>query len=250
MKKIIMGAVLALILFVAMLVILAPANTISSLLAEKVPGLTLKQVNGTLWSTKVGRINYKQYELRDLQLETSLLGLLLGKLQSSVKVNDPKLKLNSEMDLREGRYRLKHTDFTIDTAYVTSVVQLPIEGLIGPVNGNITELEMTQQELLELNGGGTWSNAVIQYPGSNLELGTIHFTLSKLADSDNTIRVEITDNQGVLDLKGYIDASLDKRFNMNLSTTTDVPQNLKSWLSRWGRTENNRIYLQWQGRIP
>lgn len=250
MKKIIIGAILALILFLLILVYIAPARTITGMVTDRVPGLQLTSVEGSLWSTHIGHLNFKQFSLHDIQLDTRVLSLLWGTLNSSIRVNDPNIQLTSDVALEEGHYKLSDTQYQLDTAYIASIARLPVESLSGVVDGSIKQIEMSGKTLLSLEGEGQWKNAVIQYTNSELALGTIRFQLSKVKERDNTARISIVENQGVLDLKGTIEVSLDKRFNMKLHTTTDLPQHLKSWVSRWGRTEGGRIYLEWQGRLP
>jgi len=112
----------------------------------------------------------------------------------------------------------------------------------------VSEFNFKQNKLLALNGQGQWANAVIEYPNNDVELGNIEFRVIRI--DDNKAKLEIVNNDGVLDLKGFIDISLDKRFNMKLHSTASLPDNLKNWLSSWGREENGRIYLEWQGQLP
>ncbi|WP_223670694.1 type II secretion system protein N [Kangiella shandongensis] len=250
MKKIIIGAALALILFLLIFVYIAPAKTITGMVTDRVPGLQLINVEGSLWSTQVGRLNFRQLSLQNIQLDTHLLSLLVGTLSSSITVTDPNIQFSSDVELEEGRYRIENGQYRVDTAYVTSLMNLPVEGVSGAVEGFIKQFEMSEQSLLSLEAEGQWRDAVIQYTNNELTIGTLHFQLSKVNERENTARIEIIENQGVLDLKGTIEVSLDKRFNVKLHTTTDLPQHLKTWVSRWGRTEGERVYLEWQGRLP
>lgn len=250
MKKIILWSCLGLIVFVVILLSLAPARTIYPWFTDSIPELHLDNVQGTIWSTKVDTIRFRNINVDNILLTTNPLGFLVGGLHSTLGVNDKNIKLDSEVALSNNDYQIDNANFEINTTYIAAVMRLPIDGLEGIVSGTVETLHMTNQSFVAVDGSGQWENAVIVYPNNNLELGDVNFELSKSDADDKTIRLSIVENNGVLDLKGFIDISLDKRVSMNLHTTSDLPQNLKSWVSRWGRTDGNRIYLQWQGQLP
>lgn len=250
MKKIIVGAVIALILFITILLTLAPARVATPWITDAVPELHLSNVSGSIWSTHIEQAKYRNLTLNDIELDPSPMALLWGTLEANVSVNDPNIKLEADTVLSANNYSVKDAMFDLDTAYVTSLIKMPIDGLSGRVKGQISVLEYSQKSLQQLSGEGQWDNAVILYPNNNLEIGNVSFRLSKSGQLDNAARVDITDNQGVLDLKGFIEIGLNKQFTMNIHATNELPANIKNWLTHWGRQDGDRIYLEWQGRLP
>lgn len=249
MKKIIMGAFIALILFLAILFALAPAKVATSWIVNSVPGLSFGHVDGTMWSMKADSVTYRRVKLDNVSLSTSPISLLFGALNSNLNVDDPNIRLASSLNLSTDNYLAEDTQFVINTDYIADLVQLPIRGLQGKVEGKIEKFHWQQKQLIALTGSGEWANAVIEYSNNNLELGNISFEVAKTENGEGA-RLDIINNQGVLDLKGFIEVTLDKRFNMKLDTTTSLPANIKNWLLSWGRENNGRIYLEWQGQLP
>lgn len=246
----IVGIILALVFFVSALIMLTPARVVVSWITDDVPQLKLSQVEGTVWNTQVNTVQYQQFSLNNVEMSNSFWSLLLGELNSDISVDDEKLRLNGNIVASTGEYQLTNTNFAIDTQAVTAVLRLPIDGLSGQVDGFIEKFTLSDRVIKDLQGNGEWHNAVIKYPGNNLELGNIRFTLSKSESIGEGAHIDIVDNRGVLDLQGYIEISLDKKFVINLNTTAELPSNLKSWVTRWGKVKNDRIYLEWRGRLP
>ncbi|MBV34788.1 MAG: hypothetical protein CMP47_04940 [Rickettsiales bacterium] len=250
MKKIVLGAVLALVLFIVLLIALAPARVATPFISDIVPGVSFTGVEGTIWAFEANSVGYRQYHLEQVKLDTNPLALLLGSLSSNLEVDDHQVQLSANLNLANNDFELRDIVFDIDASFIPENFNVAIDGAKGQVSGTINIAHIVNNELLALEGAGSWRNAIIEYPNNNLELGKIDFNLSKLAESTNTLRLTIVDNQGVLDLKGFIELSLDKSFSMQLHTTSALPSNLKTWLTRWGRTQGDRIYLEWRGKLP
>lgn len=251
MKKFILGAFIALIVFLTFAIILTPAKVVFSTVTNSIPGLSLNQVTGTLWSSEVAAVQYREHQLQNIRLTTNPFWLMFGTLDSHISINDTKLKLESELELSRSKYQVTDGSLEFDTSYIKELVKMPLEGLRGIVNVSLDEVSITQDKVIqELSGAGVWERAVIEYTNSNLELGRIEFTLSKVKGSNNAARIDITKNDGVLDVRGYIEVALDKQFNFSFNTTSNLPDNLKNWLTTWGELKGNRIYIEWQGRLP
>ncbi|AKE51263.1 type II secretion system protein N [Kangiella geojedonensis] len=250
MKKIIVGAVIALILFIAILLMLAPARVATPWITDAVPELYLTNVSGSIWSSHIEQAKYRNLTINNIELQPSAIALLWGALETSINIQDPKISLEAEAVLSRNNYSVKNANFDVDTAYVASLIKVPIDGLSGRVNGQVSILDYSKKSLKQLSGEGQWNNAVILYPNNNLDIGNVSFKLSKSGQLDNAARIDIMDNQGVLDLKGFIEVGLNKQFRMNIHATNQLPAHLKNWLTRWGRQDGNRIYLEWQGRLP
>lgn len=250
MKKIILGAFLALMLFIAILVMLAPAKVITPWITDAVPGLHLSNVNGSIWSANIAQAKYRNVVLENIKLEVNPLSLIAGKLNADVVIDDPNINIQADAILSSEDYKVENGQFDIDSSYVISLFRTPLQDLSGRVIGTVTDFRFNNNQLAALEGEGEWKSAIIHYPNNNLELGDIAFRLSEMSEQRNGARVEIINNKGVLDLQGYIEIGLDKQFNMNVHATDQLPANIKSWLTTWGRQRGDRIYLEWRGRLP
>lgn len=250
MKKIFLWSFAGLVLLIVILLSLAPARTILPWFTDSMPKLRLVNIQGSIWSTSIDTVGYKNLSLNNIKLSTNPLGFIAGSLNSSLDIDDQNIKLVTDLAVANNDYQLDNATFEINTTYIPAVVRLPIEGLEGMVSGTVETLQMTNKSFVAVDGAGQWKDAVIAYPNNDFKLGDVTFQLEKSSIDDKTIRLIVVQNKGVLDLKGYIDLSLDKRVSMNLNTTSDLPQNLKSWVSRWGRQDGNRIHLEWRGQLP
>ncbi|GAA0205847.1 hypothetical protein GCM10009123_11620 [Kangiella japonica] len=250
MKKMILGALLVLVFFVVLLMALAPARVATPYISDIVPGVSFIGVEGTIWSFEAASVGYRQYHLSQVKLDTNPLALLLGSLNSDLRVDDNQVKISAELNLSNKDFKFDNIAFDIDASYIPENFNIAIDGAKGQISGTVGVVHFANSELVALDGNGHWRNAIIEYPNNNLELGNIEFNLSKVAESTDTLKLTVVENQGVLDLKGFIELSIDKSFTMKLHTSSTLPPNLKDWLTRWGRTQGDRIYLEWGGKLP
>lgn len=248
MKKWVLGSIAGVALLLIFLVAMAPARVILPWATNGQTQLTLNQPSGTLWDASLESITFQGRSIEDVSIKTSFFNLLIGKLSSHVRVNDNGLSLEGDITLNRQNMVVNNARYQIVASKILDWVQLPITELSGRFIGDVNSIELAAKELKALDINGYWQNAVVGYPNSVLELGDIHFTIER-TDSGRAL-LTITDNPGMLDLKGTLEVGFDKQYQLEVSTQTDLPSNIKQWLTQLGRTEDNRILIKWNGRLP
>lgn len=248
MKKWVLGSIIGVTVLLIFLVAMAPARIILPWAINDLQQVTLNQPSGTLWDASLKSITYQGRSIEDVSIKTSFFNLLVGNLSSHIRVNDNGLSLDGNIILNSQNMAVHNARYQLDASSVLDWIQLPITELSGRFIGEIDTVELASNELKALEASGYWQNAVIGYPNSVLELGDIHFTIER-TDNGRAL-LTITENPGMLDLKGTLEVGFDKQYQLDVSTQTDVPSNIKQWLTQLGRTENNRILIKWNGRLP
>lgn len=248
MKKWVLGSIIGVAVLLVLLIAMAPARIVLPWATNDLKQVTLNQPSGTLWDASLESIIFQGRSIEDISIKTSFFNLLVGNLSSHIRVNDNNLSLDGNITLNSQNLAVHNARYQIDASSILDWIQLPITELSGRFIGEIEIVELAPNELKALEVNGYWQNAVVGYPNSVLELGDIHFTIER-TDNGRAL-LTITENPGMLDLKGTLEVGFDKQYQLDVSTQTDVPSNIKQWLTQLGRTENNRILIKWNGRLP
>jgi len=248
MKKKILVALAGFIVFIFFFVLLAPARVVLPWFIQGIPQVAVQGVSGTVWNTSLDSVLYNGNTINDVAIKTSFWNLLLANLKSDISVNDQNLMLDGRIIVNSDQLRIEDARYQLDVSSLQTWLKLPVSELSGSLIGHIDNAVLQIDDLIDLQANGYWQNAVVGYPNSVLELGDIHFTIERTEDGKALLT--ITNNPGMLDLKGTLEIALDKKYRLTISTKTDIPSHIKQWLTKLGRTENNRIYIKWNGRLP
>ncbi|MCW9029751.1 MAG: type II secretion system protein N [Kangiella sp.] len=248
MKKVILGTTLGLLLLIVFLVILAPARVVLPWVTQNLSQVAINGPSGTLWNTELQSITVQGQAIEDISIETSFWHLLFGNVSSDIRINDQNVRLEGSVALNSEQVSIENTSYQLEASMLLDWIKMPITELSGRFIGQINTVTLAANELHALDVNGRWQSAVVGYPNSVLELGDIYYTIERT--DDGRALLTITDNPGMLDLKGTLEVGFDKQYQLNVSTKTDIPSNIKEWLTQLGRTENNRIFIKWNGRLP
>lgn len=248
MKKLILSFIIGFLLLLIFVLAMAPARIVLPWFTQGLPQLSLNQPSGSIWNASLDSISFQGKSIHNVSAQTGFWSLLLGNIHSDIQIDDQDLFLDGNVQLNSQQFSIKNTDYELEAGTILDWVRLPISELSGRFAGEIRELELAPNEIKKLDVKGVWQRAVVGYPNSVLDLGDIHFTIQR--NDNGRALLTITDNPGMLDLKGTLEVGFDKQYQLNLSTQTDLPENIKQWLTQLGRVENNRVIVKWNGRLP
>ncbi len=248
MKKLILILIFGFLLLLGFVLALAPARIVLPWFTQGLPQLTINQPSGSIWDASLSSVSFQDKSIYNISAQTSFWSLLFGNIHSDIQVDDQQLFLDGSIQLNSQQISVDNTVYELESGAVLEWVRLPITQLSGRFTGEIRSLELAASEIKALDADGVWQNAVVGYPNSVLELGDIHFTIEPT--DEGRALLTITENPGMLDLKGTLEVGFDKQYQLNLSTQTDTPAHIKQWLTQLGRIENNRVIIKWNGRLP
>ena len=231
------------------LVITFPAGHAYRLMRERMSGISLAGLDGTVWSGSAEQVRIQEVTLRNVGWSVRLWPLLLGRAEVALQIQDDALRmdgnlgrtLGGDLYLRQLRGRLP----------VTRVQQLTpyrIPKLEGELHLEDLDLATADGGLRELSGKVSWSDAVLTF-GSPLELGG--FTLQLQTDDDG-INGMLQDSGGPLQAEGKLKLAPDGKYSFEgLFTPRDGKGELASRMAMLGTpAESGGYRLNYSGQLP
>ncbi len=200
---------LAIISFIIALLWKAPATLLTSNLQKNNPDLSITGVTGRFWSGKAEQLHFQQTDLGKVSWTLNPLGLLSATFKGHFNVSNP--ELNAEGDFSLGLNNvllLQDTSFNVSGKWVNQFQQAAKLG--GQFRGNIAELELQQDEVLELplvNGVLNWEKGSLSSP---ISLPDGNYQLTITPDNEGKLTGNLISNNAPIELSGNI--TLDKKW--------------------------------------
>jgi general secretion pathway protein N len=231
------------------LIITAPAALTFDKLRARIAPLTLSDVSGTLWSGHAGALNYAALRLTNLEWSVHPFGLLLGRLESGLKLDDSALRGTGTL----GR-TLGGTLYLTDLNGAAELQALQSSGLLKillPVNGQalfaLRKLRYTDGKLTAAEGAIEIKNAATLVP--QLALGDFHLVLETLQAG---IKATLSDRGGALRAQGVamINPDGSYQFTGTFSPRDPNQASLQQYLRMLGPMgTDGRVSVNTSGRI-
>ncbi len=252
MKKKILGVMLSVLVLLVIVIAMAPAKTIWPIVTSKLPAkfqaIQSGEISGSIWNPHFKQIAYQNTAVNNVTADISVMSLIFAELKAGVVVEDPTLKLNGNLVATDKNLKVTELNFTIDAKRLDAHMEFPIKGLNGVISGLIDSAFFTSTgEWLSVDGLGSWDNAIINYLDESLDLGNFNFLIK--TDKENNLLLVVSDNQGVLDLKGEIKFTPSKNYLIDVTTQQNLPSELETWIKSFGKKQNDRYRIQWNGKL-
>jgi general secretion pathway protein N len=232
------------------LLIQLPAASLIDRLESRLPGLSVQQIDGTVFAGEARQLQLGRRTLEALRWRWRPLGLVTGKLEFYLTLSGPDVEVEAVFSIGWQR-QLRLYD-------VSGHLPLPKAiSLAGrappPLNG---ELQLAIDELL-LNRHGkpqaAWGTVQLRDAhtafGRTLELGDVALHLST---QDQVIRGDFKDAGGPLELIGFLTLDHSDTFHLNsqIGLREQGPSDLRQALNLLGRPDNDgRWRLQRSGKL-
>ncbi len=191
------------------LIITAPAALAFDKLRARIAPLNLSDISGTLWSGHAGTLSYANLRLSDLNWSVHPFGLLLGRLESGVKINDSALHGSGTLSRTLGG-----TLFLTDLNGRAELQALQSSGLLKillPVNGQahiaLRNMRVADGHITAAEGMIDIKHAATLVPP--LTLGDFHI---QLETQPAGIKATLSDRGGALRAQGVALISPDGRY--------------------------------------
>ncbi len=212
------------------------------------PGLTVSGLQGTLWSGRVDRLGYRDFDLVELRYSLRPLCLLWLELCYRIEDASGDLLLNPGYSPWAG-LSLGDSHLLVPVERLRPWMNALLVKPKGELEIRLQSLQLTHQRRLEaLQGRLYWRKAGIE--GESVELGDFHAAV-ELDGQD--IRLQLGDEPGaLLGLQGEIRLGAeDYSLDVQLEARTGLGESLRNALELLARKDGlNHYRIQRQGRLP
>lgn len=90
----------------------APLGLISSVVSERVPGVTWTQIQGTVWNGRISNLSYGPQALGDANLSLQPMALLRGRLQYRLELNGSAISGDGHLFVSTGQFGARDVNVT------------------------------------------------------------------------------------------------------------------------------------------
>ncbi len=214
MKRILSYSLLGLAAFLLFLLLLAPATLVSDWVGARLSGFSAQAVEGTATAGTLRDVRWRGARIERLHWRWRPLALLTGRLEFSLQVDDPEIKLTGNAALGLNR-KVRFRDLTgrlplARLGSLTGAASPPLQGIA----------EFTLREL-DVNAAGRPLAAygVVQLLNLRTTLGQPlnvgDFVVQLDSAGAEGIQGTIKDDKGPLALAGTLSLSPDGRYHFN-----------------------------------
>jgi len=230
------------------LLAITPASFVSEELEERVEGLALYGVKGTVWSGELQALEVNGTRLNNVEWSLSPLALLLGNMRLQFSLNSDGLQGEGvvEVDLLGDSVTLQDVDIRFPIEKYAQQLGVADFDLSGNIELNLYHLTYQDNLISGLSGVLVWYESGIS---GALEIGDIQ---ADLEQHDGVLTAILSDRGGPVKLSG--DLSLQDSGHYQFKSILEVRDNsdlsLKQTLRLMGRTVgDNRVEVNTNGQM-
>ncbi len=231
-----------LLVFIAGLVITAPARVAVALFAPD--NIRISDVSGSVWNGRAGAVLASGVYLRDVQWKLKPMALLTGTAALNLDAALPGGFLTTELELRsENSLSLSELSASLPLALIADAVRTP--GLSGEASIRFASLDV--ENGVPVSATGTVNIARLVVPA--LGAGNLGGYRLEVTPADDGIVGSLEDTDGVVDIAGSVTLTTDRAYTLlaRLEPKRSAPERLKTqigYLPRTGVGDQREIRLE------
>lgn len=251
--------VLGLLAYVVSVVFLFPAAPLVEKIKPNVQPLQLAGVSGKLFKGEVASVNYADdllpLEFQDVTWKLAPATVLKGGTGADVSFKGYGGGGQGQVRRQwNGDIVVSDFAFNADSKQLEPLLPAPIANFSGKISGNVSSLELVNQQLGSMDGTLTWNDAVINtlIYGPNLTANLGKFDVVVTPENDETHVAKLSSAGGDLVVDGSITISAngDYRTNLILTPAANAPRELVDTLQRFTRPDGGgRFRVQHNGNL-
>ena len=228
--------------YLLILLVTIPADRASHLLEEKVAGLSLQGVTGTIFSGQAARVVIQDQGLGSVNWSLRPWALLLGRLEYRIKVRDATLQGDGAVGLGLGGVVFVH-DLAAELQPDLLVNYFAPDAVktTGQVSLVIDSLELSDGFPRELAGVVSWADARILEP-VDLSLGQVEMVLSH---TEEGLVGNLGNTSGATAVSGDLSLAPSGQYHINLLLTPGdaTAPDIMELLTSFGQPKPGGAYL-------
>ncbi|HMQ12197.1 MAG TPA: type II secretion system protein N [Candidatus Competibacter phosphatis] len=214
MKRFLGYGLLGLLAFLLFLLLRAPAGLVVGLFDERLPGLNVQAVDGTVLNGSAWGVSWRDTSIGKLNWNWRPFVLLSGWLEFRLDTDDPDAKLMGNVAMGWDR-QLRFRDFSgrLPLAKLSELAGQPTPPLRGMVEFDLRELKLNAAGLPQSAAGVVHLLNLHIMLGQPLNLGDFVVQLSPATPEG--LQGVVKDNNAPLDLAGILNVSPDRRYRFS-----------------------------------
>lgn len=247
MKRVVTVVLLALLLALVLLAGFFPASWAWGLVRDRVSGVHVDSVHGSVWNGRADGVVYAGLPLGRVHWTLSRAALL-GRPDLHLDVQGALVRGSGQF-LRQGDALTgRHLRFSVDAGRVPVSVGSPGLRPRGELVFDIDRLQIRGNWPRQLSGAVDWRHAALEGSQGRVSLGELHAQLHEHAGA--VLEAKLSDAGGPLALSGTVQAStLGWRVDADLRARNGDPA-LRRTLAQLGRPEaDGSVHLRRQGGL-
>jgi general secretion pathway protein N len=247
MKRVVTATLLALLLAVILLAGFFPASWAWNLVQDRVAGVHLGSVHGSVWNGRADDVVYAGLPLGSVHWTLSRTALF-GHPDLHVHVHGRLMHGSGEILRRGDMLAGRQLHFTVDAGQVPVSVGSPGLRPRGEMVFDIDRVEIRGDWPRMLHGRIVWRHAALEGGQGPIPLGELRAQLHERAGS--ILEAQLSDTGGPLGLSGTVQAStLGWRIDADLRARSGDPA-LRQALAQLGRLDGDgTLHLRRQGGL-
>lgn len=212
--------------------------------------LQMDGVTGTLWSGKAANVVMPYpgglYSLGELRWDMHPMSVLMLSPCADISstLSNQKIKAVACSNI-SGSLTLKNVEITVPAAAAEIWAPVSVQG---EVFIQVSEMKIAGEQVVSMEGGGSWSGARYHNSRQWMSLGTIAFDLGQ--DNNGGIQAKVFDVEGPmkLDLTALISLSGQYDIRGDIIVKPEAPQEIAQFLMIVAReVSNNHFEFEWVG---
>ncbi len=231
---------LAAVAIAAAMIVQMPASMVEKRLAVVNPGLSLQQLEGTIWRGSAQQVSWQGYALGTVKWSLSAASFLTLRPQLSVTINGASITGHAVLRRQwGGAVVAKDSQLMLPASWLQHILNQPTLGLSGQLDIALEHARLDNEGwLVAMTGKASWRDAAVRGGSANDPMiGLGDLDLDWQTTGEGSIQGTLNDGGGALSMMGEVSiANRAYRVRAQLAARNGDPK-LRQALQFFGRSD-------------
>lgn len=242
------------IIFASLFLVLVVLKTPATLLKSFVPNsskISLSNLQGTIWSGKIGQIAVQDIVIDDLAFSLNFVDLLTAKLGADLDFTQGDILGQLGVTFSDqNSFDIQDANLSINASMIESKISFKGIQLFGELVFTDLAAKVSNKRLVLLDGQSTWSKASVAFAGNDWTLGDFKLQWKTQSASGNILG-DILPSKNQLGLQGQVIINKAGLLDFKGSISTDIDRKIYNafLLFANGKVNNGRLPIKFKKKI-
>lgn len=233
--------------FLLFVIATTPAQVLQSTF-NKVKGLNVEGLSGSLWNGRASQVVYNDINLGKADWDLSVWSLILMQLSLDMTLKGEQSNLSSHLTLKSSSIEAEDLKAMLPATWISKFTQVPFQAN-GKLFIRMKQAKFSKSETPFLYGALSWQEATLKTPfGKQALLGTINVGLTT---EKEWVVSDVKSSKGSMDLQATVRVNYPKKIDAKGSVSDQLSSELHGFFSLFTKPNNEgRLVFDYQGAIP